>query len=64
MPNDAMTVQSKDQPGGNDDRAQNENRKGKTAIRKELIEKVAEHLGSLLAVANYAYEPKPRLVSL
>src|SRR5512132_3788653 len=44
LPAIPMAVQPKDQPTGNDDRAQGKNRKGKTAIRKKRIDKVAEHV--------------------
>ena len=48
----AMAVQPKDQPAGNHDRAQDKNRKDKTAIRKKRIDKVGEHIGRSLVVAN------------
>ena len=53
VPTSPMAVHPKGQPTGNDDRTQDKNRKGKTAIRKKRIEKLAEHVGRSLVVANY-----------
>jgi hypothetical protein len=50
-----MAVQPKDQPTGNDDRTQDKNRKGKAAIRKKQIEKLAEHIGRSRLVADYVF---------
>ena len=55
VPTSPMAVQPKDQPTGNDDQTQDKNRKGKTAIRKKRIDKLAEHIGSSLVVANYVF---------
>jgi hypothetical protein len=53
-----MAVQPKDQPTGNDDRAQDENRKGERAVWKKRIYQVAEHFGWLLVIADYVFSGK------
>ena len=55
MPTSPMAVHPKDQPAGNDDRSQDKNRKGETAIRKKRIEKLAEHVGRSLG-SLFPYE--------
>jgi hypothetical protein len=40
-----MTVQPKEQPTGSDAQARDKDRIGKTAIRKNHVEKLAEHIG-------------------
>jgi len=58
VPTSPMAVQPKDQPTGNDYRTQDKNRKSKTAIRKKRIDKVAEHIGRSLVVANYVFSER------
>lgn len=48
VPVSPMAVQPKHQPTGNDDRAEDENRNGKTAIRKKRIDEMAQHIGRSL----------------
>jgi hypothetical protein len=50
-----MVVQPKDEPAGNGDQTQDKKRIGNIAIHKKRIDKVAEHIGRSLVVANYVF---------
>jgi len=52
VPGSPKPVQPKDQPTGNGDCTQDKKRKGNRAVHKKRIEKLAEHFGRSLAVAE------------